>query len=92
MKLENMDTPMTREEFERRLNILHVSIRDGKYHFCHGVGNRTIEELTKIRAMQNGRIDMLTIDESARLQANMSVMLEYLPHDMLDNLGIDNHE
>lgn len=33
MKLEHMDTPMTREEFERRFNILQVSIRDGNITF-----------------------------------------------------------
>lgn len=67
---EPMDTPSTREEFERRLYLLRERLRQGKMHFSSSVV-RTLDGLLRVRALPNGRIDFLSIDESTRLQANM---------------------
>ncbi|URZ16687.1 AVAST type 1 anti-phage system protein Avs1c [Clostridium felsineum] len=70
MNTNAMNIPHTRKEFEHRMNLLEVAIRDGKMKFasqCLGV----VDSLMKVRRMDNGRIDLLTVDEAARLQANM---------------------
>jgi hypothetical protein len=63
-KIETMDTPSTREEFEYRFHVLNEQIRRGKYHNPFSAG------LDKVRLLPNGRIDILSINEHARLQAN----------------------
>lgn len=65
MKIEAMDTPDTREEFENRFHILIEQIRKDKFHAPRSIG------LEDLRKLPNGRLDMLSINESARLQANM---------------------
>jgi hypothetical protein len=64
-KIETMDTPSTREEFEYRFHVLNEQIRRGKYHNPFSAG------LDKVRLLPNGRIDILSINEQARLTANM---------------------
>lgn len=63
-----MERPETREDFEMRLNYLLEYIKKGKYHFPKDSG--LAQSLMNIRYLPNGRIDMLSIDETARLQAN----------------------
>lgn len=65
-----MNTPRTRAEFERNFNLLHRQIKDGSYHIAQGL-SRSIDGLTRVRFLPNGRIDFLSVDEGARLQANM---------------------
>ena len=65
--MEIMQTPMTRAEFERRFHLLRELIRQEKLHVARG----TALGLEKVRFLPNGRIDFLSVDESARLQANM---------------------
>jgi hypothetical protein len=67
--LSRMSTPMTRADFEDRMNILREQLRLGRMHFARGL--RGPDSLLKVRKLPNGRIDLLSIDESARLQANM---------------------
>lgn len=70
-----MDTPLTRREFEYRMNLLEATVRKGKIiisNQCTGV----VESLIKVKRMDNGRIDLLTVDEVARLQANMMINLD----------------
>ena len=74
MEITRMDTPDTREEFERRMNIMHYSVMNGKLLFCEGLTD-TIEGISDLHAMPNGRVDLLTVNEAARLQANMMVQL-----------------
>lgn len=67
--MESMSTPATREEFERRMNILSERARQGKLVFpAHQP--RLVEGILKVRWLPNGRIDLLSIDETARLYAN----------------------
>lgn len=64
-KIETMDTPSTREEFEYRFHLLNEQIRKDKFHNSFSGG------LDEVRLLPNGRIDILSINERARLTANM---------------------
>jgi len=68
--IEPMQTPQTRAEFERRFFLFRESLRHGKVHFNRGL-ERTIDGILRVRNLPNGRIDFLSVDESARLQVNM---------------------
>ena len=63
-----MKRPNTRAEFERNFHLLHESLVNGRMHFAQGIST---EGLSRVRFLPNGRIDFLSVDESARLQANM---------------------
>ena len=58
---------LTREEFERNLNFLSETLRQGKLYFPYGFSG---DSLLRVQKTPNGRIDFLTVDESVRLQAN----------------------
>lgn len=62
------DTPSTRAEFEERMNYLCETMKQGKMHFSREVSG--LDSLLAVRYLPNGRIDLLSIDESARLHAN----------------------
>lgn len=64
------DAPVTRADFEERMGILVELCRTGRMRFVEGVGG--LESLTRVRYLPNGRVDLLSIDELARLQANMA--------------------
>lgn len=64
-----MKTPRTRAEFERNFHLLGRSIMDGRLKVPMDM---VLDHLMRIRYLPNGRIDLLSIDESARLQANMT--------------------
>lgn len=68
-KISPMSRPMTRVDFEERMNVLREQLRLGKMRFACGL--RGPDSLLQVRKLPNGRIDLLSIDESARLQANM---------------------
>ena len=68
--MKSMNTPRTRAEFERNFHLLRRQIEDGGLRFSERVSH-TIDGLKKVRFLPNGRIDFLSVDESARLQANM---------------------
>jgi len=72
MKMKEMKQPMTRCEFERRFNILGERIRSGKMMFPRGARGM-VSSLTDVRYLPNGRIDFLSVNESARLEANSTV-------------------
>lgn len=65
-----MNTPRTRAEFERNFHLLHRQMEDGKFHIAQGL-SRSLDGLARVRFLPNGRIDFLSVDESARLLANM---------------------
>lgn len=73
--LDYMDTPKDRREFERRFNILLEQILNGRLSFPHGTRMADVG-LSAIRYLPNGRLDFLSVNEMARLQANMSVQFE----------------
>lgn len=68
-----MQTPSTRAEFEERMNYLHEHISKGLMHFSGTA--RGPQSLKNVRYLPNGRIDLLSIDESARLNANMAYQM-----------------
>lgn len=70
--IETMQTPMTRSEFERRFHLLREQIRNKKFFIAQGI---TVG-IDKVRFLPNGRIDFLSVNESARLQANMMVQFQ----------------
>ena len=65
--MDNMQTPRTRAEFERNFHMLHRQITDGRYHLP---SDSPMDSLARIRFLPNGRLDFLSVDELARLQAN----------------------
>ena len=64
---------------------LHYSIVNGKMHFSSDLQQMPIEELLRLRSMPNGRMDLLTVDESVRLNANMMVQFDGMLDDLLNN-------
>ncbi|BCE03458.1 AVAST type 1 anti-phage system protein Avs1c [Marinicellulosiphila megalodicopiae] len=72
MKFMDMKTPMTRSEFEHNLHVLNDKMKNGNIKVAEHV---SMEGVLKVRQLPNGRIDFLSVDESARLNANMMVNL-----------------
>jgi hypothetical protein len=68
--MRHMETPSTRAEFEERMQIVREQLVQGKLMFSKGL--RGPESLLKVRLLPNRRIDLMSIDESARLQGNMA--------------------
>lgn len=64
-----MEPPDTRAEFERRFFLLGEQLRNGKLSFPGG--SMSVLGLREVRMLPNGRIDFLSVNEFARLQANM---------------------
>lgn len=60
--------PRTRKEFERNMYVLVEKIRNRQHFFTEGSGQG--ESLLKVRELPNKRINFLTVNEMARLQAN----------------------
>ncbi len=67
-KIVPMDTPKTRAEFEQRFHCLADEIRGGRLRFPPSMG----ESLLKVRLLPNRRLDFLSVNETARLHANMT--------------------
>lgn len=68
-----MQTPSTRAEFEERMNYAREQLINGKMHFSKGL--RGPDSLLNVRYLPNHRIDLLSIDEMARLNANMTYQM-----------------
>jgi len=66
-----MNTPDSREEFERNIHLLVEYKENGRFRMPHGSGTET--GLSEMRRLPNGRFDLLSINEMARLTANMMV-------------------
>ncbi|MDD2501181.1 MAG: hypothetical protein PHN92_10215 [Geobacter sp.] len=66
--MESMQQPMTRAEFERRFHLLRERLKEGKMYFAD---RKMTLGIQKVRFLPNGRIDFLSVNESARLKANM---------------------
>lgn len=74
---------LTREDFERNFNIMSEMLKQGKLHFPYGFSG---DSLLRVRKTPNGRIDFLTVDESARLNANM---MAWTTDDIFEKLNND---
>ena len=84
-KMQSMDTPLTREEFEYRFHLLRDQVKNGKFHYPSGMDIG----IDKVRYLPNGRIDFLSVNEMARLNANMTNMMPQFDQEQLQTL-IDN--
>ena len=90
--MSSMKTPVTRAEFERNFHLLYRQIIDGKLHFAQGI---SMDGLGRVRFLPNGRIDFLSIDETARLYANSmahfdtKIIQELLKHKEPPDLSSD---
>ena len=71
--MSRMDDPESRGEFEHNINLL---IEEAKHITTASEGQRqsffifTYPRLMKVRKLPNGRLDLNTVDESLRLDAN----------------------
>ncbi|MBO7925487.1 hypothetical protein J5X91_04270 [Pseudoalteromonas sp. K222D] len=68
MNFGTYDTPETRSDFELRFHYMHNFIKQGKLYVN---ANVSMEGILKVRKLPNGRIDFLSVNEQARLNANM---------------------
>lgn len=68
MNFDTFETPQTRSEFELRFHYLHNIMKQGKFHVAPHI---SMEGILKVRKLPNGRIDFLSVNEQARLNANM---------------------
>ncbi|MBP8542971.1 hypothetical protein P4B29_06525 [Citrobacter freundii] len=81
-----MNIPLTRSEFEHRLHLLENHSKTGRLMLVEGVSG---ESLLKVRRLPNGRIDFLSVDETARLQANMMEWVKSIPMPNMPNMPND---
>lgn len=97
--MKSMNTPRTRAEFERNFNLLHRSIVEGKFQVPM---DYPLDSIRRVRFLPNGRIDFLSVDERARLNANMMANMsdglfenefkEYHEHQEPTDLGLKGEE
>ncbi|WP_017496414.1 AVAST type 1 anti-phage system protein Avs1c [Flavobacterium sp. WG21] len=66
----NKEFLSSRKEFERHFHLLNEMLAEGKLKFSLQ-SQRSIDGLQKMRRLPNCRIDFNTVNESARLTANM---------------------
>jgi hypothetical protein len=79
--MQRMSTiPATREEFERNLFLMAERIRSGKL-FIHRGLHHSIRGIQRVRKLPNRRVDLLSVDEMARLQANMIANMQMMRED-----------
>ena len=73
--MKSMNTPRTRAEFERNFHLLHRQMKEGRLSFNQSL-SFTLDGIARVRFLPNRRIDFLSVDESARLQANMMAQFD----------------
>ncbi|HCZ8411910.1 TPA: hypothetical protein O4D25_000794 [Proteus mirabilis] len=78
MKIDTYEIPQTRSEFELRFHYLQNTMKEGKFHVGPDV---IMEGIFNIRKLPNGRIDFLSVNEQARLQANMMYKMRNMKFD-----------
>jgi len=65
--MNSMNTPRNREEFERNFALLYRQMAEGRFQFPI---DYPMDSMLRVRYLPNGRIDFLSVDEMARLNAN----------------------
>ena len=68
----------SRFEFEQKLNMLAEKIINKRISFAQHT-RRTMNGLTKVRKLPNGRIDLNTADEMVRVTANSISQFDLYP-------------
>jgi hypothetical protein len=84
MKFETIEKPETRSQFELRFHYLHNLIKREKFHVSADI---SLDGLLKVRHLPNGRIDFLSVNEQARLNANH--MYHMRNFKLPDNIDLD---
>lgn len=76
MKIErNDDVPENRAMFERNAYVVVELGIGGKLHLRESMTNHGLD---KVRTLPNGRIDLHSINESARVIMNMAACREFM--------------
>jgi len=79
MKFEiNDNLPENREMFERNAYVVLELAINGKLHLRESITNHGLD---KVRTLPNGRIDLHTINEGARVIMNMAARREFMEDD-----------
>jgi len=73
----------SRYEFEQKLNMLAEKIISRRISFAQHT-RKTMDSLTKVRKLPNGRIDLNTVDEMVRVTANSISHFDLNPKDYKD--------
>lgn len=63
-RIQPMETPVTCAEFELRFHHLLENLKSGKVHYPSNV----VDSVFRLKLLANGRLDFLSVDETARLQ------------------------
>lgn len=61
--------PKTRRGFEQNMGLLEESFHRGTIRFNHSL-HRVARAIQKTRILPNQRVDMISVNETSRLQAN----------------------
>lgn len=80
-KIQTMDTPKTRAEFELRFHHLREAFSSDKIRIPPNMA----ESMLRLRLLPNGRLDFLSVDELARLQANMMLQFSSFKYKLDDS-------
>lgn len=89
-RISTMKTPLSREEFEHNINLLmekarHISkaseSAQGSFMYF------TYPSLSKVRNLPNGRLNLQTVDEGLRLDANTANHMSNMDAMEYDSLG-----
>lgn len=70
---------------ESNILLLRETLRAGKLHLPPD--HRMTDSLLRMRKLPNGRIDLLSVDESARLMANMQRQFDLQSEDWDEESG-----
>lgn len=73
-KMSTMARPETRAEFEARMHLTQEQMRLGLMHFAEGLN--APDDLLRVRTLPNGRVDLLSINESVRVQINTAFQMQ----------------
>lgn len=71
LNIEPMNTPKTRAEFELRFHHLTEALNNDRMH----IPSNMDDSIFRLRKLPNGRLDFLSVDAAARLNANMMLMM-----------------
>lgn len=84
MNFGTYETPETRSEFEHRFHVLHNVMKSGRLRVNSGI---SMTGILSVRQLPNGRLDFLSVNESARLQANMMLHMQNMdvPNDIKES-------
>jgi hypothetical protein len=78
-----MPPPSNRVEFEHNIFLVIEDtmrkVESGNEDLIQNVAWATYPHLTKVKKLPNGRVDLTTINEMLRNQANMMEWMKYMP-------------